>query len=43
MACNNKNPSNEDNPFLEIMTSAAIITISNATNPKKDRIKNKLQ
>ena len=33
----------DDSPFLEMMTSAAIITANNETKPKKERIKNKLQ
>ena len=43
MACKNRNPSSDDKPFLEIMTSPAMITANNATSPKKERIKNRLQ
>jgi hypothetical protein len=43
MACKNRNTSNELNPFLEIMTRPAMITANNATSPKKERIKNRLQ
>jgi hypothetical protein len=43
MACKNKNPSSDDIPFLEIRTRAARITANNATSPKKERIKNRLQ
>jgi hypothetical protein len=39
----NKNPSREVIPFFERRTRPAIITINNATNPKKERNKKRLQ